>query len=91
MQGIEPKIHQEVIKRVNDLQKLLKESPQENKTYTDEIFLMNTELSDLYEEYLVIKKKLEDCIKLYRTQHVNLRKQLTHNIRKIRRETYKSK
>ncbi|MDC8103476.1 MULTISPECIES: hypothetical protein [Chryseobacterium] len=86
MQGIEPKIHQEVIKRINDLEQLLKQSPDQDRTYTDEIVMMNTELSALYEEYLSIKKRLETCIKLYRSRHIEIRKHLTHNIRKIKRE-----
>ncbi|ASW75810.1 hypothetical protein IQ37_01980 [Chryseobacterium piperi] len=91
MQGIEPKIHQEVIKRVHDLEQLLKETPEQNREYTEEIFHMNTELSALYEEYLTIKKRLESCIKLYKSQHIEIRKQLTQNIRKLRRETINQK
>jgi hypothetical protein len=87
MQGIEPKIHQEVIKRINDLEQLLKQTPEPERAYTDEIFMMNTELSGLYDEYLTIKKRLETCIKLYRLRHIEIRKQLTQNIRKLRRET----
>ncbi|EJL68146.1 hypothetical protein [Chryseobacterium populi] len=87
MQGIEPKIHQEVMRRMNDLEQLLKESPDQNQAFNEDVSAMNAELTYLYEDYLTTKKKLENCIKLYRSRHIEIRKQLTQNIRKLRRET----
>jgi hypothetical protein len=91
MQGIEPKIHQEVIKRINDLEQLLKETSEQDNICTDEIFLMNIKLTALYEEYLTMKKRLGNCIDLYRLQHIEIRKELTQSIRKLKREKINQK
>ncbi|MDH6250598.1 urease accessory protein UreF [Chryseobacterium sp. H1D6B] len=91
MQGIEPKIHREMIKRINDLEQLLKETSQQDSICTDEIFLMNIKLSALYEEYLTMKKRLENCINLYRLQHIEIRKELAQSIKKLKREKINQK
>ncbi|MCS3529375.1 hypothetical protein [Chryseobacterium sp. JUb7] len=86
MQGIEPKIHSNLTKRMEYYRFLLKKTDDSNIHSCDAI-AKASELCELYEDYLDNKKKLEKSIKSYREYHTNLRKLLTLKIRDLRKKT----
>ncbi|UZT98081.1 hypothetical protein ODZ84_00485 [Chryseobacterium fluminis] len=85
MQGIEPKIHSNLTKRVEYYRFLLQKTDHP-ELHSNDAIAKASELCERYEEYLNNKKKLEKSIKEYREYHTRLRKLLTIKIRDLRKK-----
>lgn len=88
MQGIEPKLHTTLTSRI-EYYRLLIEAADHSETGSSDVIIQISELGNLYEEYLVNKKNLEQSIKNYRAYHNDLRKNLTVRLRDIKRKARK--
>ncbi|KQT22553.1 hypothetical protein ASG22_14950 [Chryseobacterium sp. Leaf405] len=86
MQGIEPKFHNSLTERIEYYRFLLKETVDDPDEISCEAVARASELSDLYQEYLINKRKLEKSIKSYNKYHEDLRKLLTLKIRDLRKK-----
>ncbi|MDM1555159.1 hypothetical protein PYS58_01025 [Chryseobacterium indologenes] len=86
MQGIEPKLHTSLTSRI-EYYRLLIEASDHSETCSSDVITQISELGNLYEEYLINKKNLEQSIKNYRDYHNDLRKKLTVRLREIKRKT----
>ncbi|UHO40674.1 hypothetical protein H5J24_12365 [Chryseobacterium capnotolerans] len=86
MQGIEPKLHTSLTSRI-EYYRLLIEAENDSEAPSSDVITQISELSNLYEEYLMNKKNLEESIKKYRAYHNDLRKKLTMRLREVKRKT----
>ncbi|UOU97027.1 hypothetical protein MUU74_11030 [Chryseobacterium daecheongense] len=86
MQGIEPKFHSSLIERMKYYRYLLSEMHNEADLQSSEIISQTSELDELYDDYLMNKKKLENSIKNYRQYHLDLRKLVTARLRELKRK-----
>lgn len=87
MQGIEPKLHNSLTERMEYYRFLLKST--DSDVQSCDAIARASELSDLYEDYLKNKRKLEKSIKSYKQYHNDLRKLLTLKIRDLRKKEKK--
>ncbi|NIF06176.1 hypothetical protein F3J23_12065 [Chryseobacterium sp. Tr-659] len=85
MQGIEPKLHMNLTSRI-EYYRLLIEAAEDPESRSSDIVPEVSELRELYEDYLLNKKNLEQSIRNYREYHDNLRKRLTVRLRELRRK-----
>ncbi len=85
MQGIEPKLHTSLTSRI-EYYRLLIEAADDCEIRSSDISTQISELSYLYDEYLLNKKNLEQSIKNYRAYHNDLRKKLTVRLRELKRK-----
>lgn len=86
MQGIEPKLHTSLTSRI-EYYRLLIEAADDSEAPSSDVITQISELGNLYEEYLMNKKNLEESIKKYRAYHNDLRKKLTVRLREVKRKT----
>ncbi|KXH81154.1 MULTISPECIES: hypothetical protein [Chryseobacterium] len=86
MQGIEPKFHSSLTDRMDYYRDLLKKTAGDPHILPSDMISRISELSELYEDYLAQKKQLERSIKNYRQYHDDLRKQLTLQVKELRRK-----
>lgn len=89
MQGIEPKFHHSLTERLKYYRFLLKETADESELQQCDATIRASELSDLYQDYLNNKRKLEVSIKNYRDHHQSLQKLLTPKIRHLIKKSKK--
>lgn len=87
MQGIEPKLHTSLTSRIECYRILLQEAMDDSDVQSSDMMMKISELGDLYEDYLLNKKKLEKSIKNYREYHNDLKKKLTVRLRELRRKS----
>jgi hypothetical protein len=85
MQGIEPKLHTSLTSRI-EYYRLLIEAADDSEIRSSDISTQISELSYLYDEYLLNKKNLEQSIRNYRAYHNDLRKKLTVRLRELKRK-----
>jgi uncharacterized protein YlxW (UPF0749 family) len=85
MQGIEPKFHSSLVDRMKYYSNLLSANHIQDIHSSDSIAQIS-ELEELYEDYLMNKRKLEESIKNYRQYHNDLRRSLNTKLRELRRE-----
>ncbi|AZA76193.1 hypothetical protein EG347_00940 [Chryseobacterium sp. G0186] len=86
MQGIEPKLHTSLMGRMECFRVLLQEAMDDVESQSSDIWTQISELNELYEDYLLNKKNLENSIKNYRDYHNNLRRKLTVKLREARKK-----
>lgn len=86
MQGIDPKFHSSLIDRMKYYRYLLNEINNESDIQSSDIISRTSELDELYNEYLMNKKQLENSIKNYRQYHLDLRKSVTARLRELKRK-----
>ncbi|WP_426478227.1 hypothetical protein ACP3T3_01795 [Chryseobacterium sp. CBSDS_008] len=85
MQGIEPKLHMNLTSRI-EYYRLLIEAAEDPESHPSDVTKQISELGNLYEDYLLNKKNLENSIKNYREYHNDLRKKLISRLRELRRK-----
>ncbi|MCJ7935697.1 MAG: hypothetical protein MUW56_19240 [Chryseobacterium sp.] len=85
MQGIEPKLHTSLTSRI-EYYRMLIETVDDSETRSSDVITQISALGELYEEYLLNKKNLEQSIKNYREYHNDLRKKLTVRLRELKRK-----
>ncbi|GAB0156922.1 hypothetical protein CHRYSEOSP005_21890 [Chryseobacterium sp. Alg-005] len=86
MQGIEPKFHSSLIDRMKYYRDLLNEIDNECDNRSSDFISQTSELDELYDDYLMNKKKLENSIRNYRQHHLDLRKLVTAGLRELRKK-----
>lgn len=86
MQGIEPKLHTSLMGRMECFRTLLQEDIDHSESQSSDILVKISELDELYDDYLLNKKNLENSIKNYREYHNDLRRKLTVRLRELRKK-----
>ncbi|MFP3834488.1 hypothetical protein [Chryseobacterium sp. SIMBA_028] len=86
MQGIEPKLHTSLMGRMECFRALLQEAMDHSESQSSDILVKISELDELYDDYLLNKKNLENSIKNYREYHNDLRRKLTVRLRELRKK-----
>lgn len=86
MQGIEPKLHTSLMGRMECFRNLLQEAMDNPESQSSDILVKISELDELYDDYLLNKKNLENSIKNYREYHNDLRRKLTVRLRELRKK-----